>query len=118
MSMHAIGQIPHRAFITNITNALPCEVFTTEEHGYRTFDFVRLTNLNGCMPPPNNGSAELDGNRYRIVVTSSTSFTLQNPTTYEPIDSRLYEVYRQGGFCNRIAQDFYYYGDRSDVPTP
>lgn len=107
----AIGQIPHRSFIENITNALPCEVFTTEEHGYSTFDFVRLTNLNGCMPPPHHGSSELDGNRYRIVVTSTTSFTLQDAITYEPIDSRTYQAYVEGGYCNRIANNFYYYGE-------
>lgn len=117
MSTQAIGQIPHRSDILNITNSLPCEVTTTEEHGYRTFDFVRLTNLNGVMPPPQNGEDELNNNRYRIVVTGTNTFTLQDPITYEPIDSTTFVPYGQGGYCNRIATTFYYYGDSTDVPT-
>ena len=113
----AIGQVPHRADITVITNALPCEVTTTEVHGYSTGDFVRLTNLNGVMPAPQHGSTQLDGHKYRIIVTSTTAFTLQNPITFDPIDSTGYETYNSGGYCNLVAQTFYYYGDSTDVPT-
>jgi len=104
------GQTPHRSDILNITNALPCEVQTTAEHGYSTLDFVRLTNLNGMIPVP-RGVPQLNDNKYRIIVTGLDTFTLQDPITYEPIDSRPYPPYVEGGYCNRIATDFFYNGD-------
>jgi len=104
------GQIPRRANITNITNALPCAVTTTEEHGYATLDFVRLTDLNGAMPVP-RGEDPLNNFRFRIIVTGVDSFTLQDPITFKPIDSTNYPPYVSGGYCNLIEQNYIYYGD-------
>lgn len=116
MSTNAIGQLPHRSFIESISLSLICEIVTTTEHGYHTFDFVRLTNLNGCMPPPVHGATQLNGYRYRIIVSGVDRFLIQDPTTYEYIDSRNFEPYTEGGYCNLIEQNFYYYGDSTDVP--
>ena len=102
-----MGQTPHRSDITSVSNALPCAVATTEEHGYSTFDFVRLTDLNGAMPVP-RGVDPLNNYRFRIIVTGVDSFTLQHPVTHEPIDSTTYPPYVSGGYCNRIEQDFQY----------
>ncbi len=109
-----MGQIPHRTYILSITNAYPCEITTTEDHGYSTYSFVRLTNLNGAMPAPAHGSDQLNNNRYRIIVTGLTTFTLQNPITFEAIDSTNFPPYSEGGFCNLIEKDFIYYNDEDN----
>lgn len=108
-----MGQIPRRADIVNITNSLPCEITTSGEHGYSTFDFVRLTDLNGAMPVP-RGEDPLNNYRYRIIVTSTTTFTLQDPITHEPVDSTNYPPYVEGGFCNLIETNYIYYNDEDN----
>lgn len=105
-----MGQTPHRANIISITNALPCAIETDGEHGYETFDFVRLTDLNGAMPVP-RGEDPLNNYRFRIVVTGLDSFTLQDPITYKPIDSTNYPPYVTGGYCNLIETSFVYHND-------
>lgn len=105
-----MGQTPRRATITNISNALPCEVTTTEEHGYATEDFVRLTNLNGVMPIP-HGSDPLNNYRWKIVVTDIDKFTLKYPITNKPVDSTYFTPYATGGYCNLIESNFIYNND-------
>ena len=107
------GQTPHRSDILSISNALPCVVATTEEHGYSTGAFVRLTNLNGAMPIP-HGQDPLNNHRYRIVVTDVDEFYIKDPITDEPIDSSQYPPYVEGGYCNLIETNFIYHGDDED----
>lgn len=102
-----MGQTPHRFNISSISNALPCVVTTTEEHGYDSFDFVRLTDLNGSMPSP-RGVDPLNNYRFRIIVTDVDEFYLQDPITFEKINSTNYTPYVTGGYCNRIENDFQY----------
>lgn len=102
-----MGQTPHRANITAITNAVPCAVTTTEVHGYSTDDFVRLTDLNGAMPIP-RGEDPINNYRWQIIVTSTTSFTLKHPVTHLPVDSTNYPPYVSGGYCNLIETNFVY----------
>lgn len=101
------GQTPHRANILSISNALPCVVETTEEHGYFTNDFVRLTDLNGAMPTP-RGEDPLNNYRWQIIVTSNTTFTLKYPITHLPVDSTNFPPYVEGGYCNLIETEFNY----------
>ena len=105
--MTAIGQIPHRSFILAVSLSPKCEVTTTEEHGYHTFDFVRLTNMVGM--------AQIEGDRFRIIVTDVDKFTIQDPITFEDIDSTGYTPYIADGNCNLIEQTYYYYGEPQDV---
>lgn len=105
-----MGQIPRRADIVGITNALPCEITTEEDHGYSTRNFVRLTDLNGAMPNP-RGEDPLNNYRFRIIVTGATTFTLQDPITFKPVDSTNYPPYVEGGYCNLIEHDFVYHND-------
>lgn len=108
------GQTPHRAEILAISQALPCKVTTTEEHGYSTHDFVRLTNLGVVYSNPeltNHGMDPLNNARFRIVVTAVDEFTLQDPITFEPIDSSNYTPYTEGGKCNLIVHDYIYNPD-------
>jgi hypothetical protein len=109
--MSAIGQIPQRAEITSVSIGFPCVITTTEEHGFNTFDFVRLTNLNGMMPSPQNGADQLNNKRYRIVVVDTTSFKIQNPITFEYIDSTNFPPYNQGGKVNLVPTNFIFYGE-------
>lgn len=105
-----MGQIPRRANIVNITNSPQCEVTTEEEHGYPSFAFVRLTDLNGAMPVP-RGEDPLNNYRFRIIVTGLNSFKLQDPITHQWIDSTLYPPYVTGGYCNLIERNYIYYND-------
>ena len=104
------GQIPHRATLLTVSLAYPCVITTTAAHGYATYDFIRLTNLNGCMPSP-HGVDPLDGNRYRIVVTGNDSFKIQDPITFQDIDSTSFRAYTSGGNVNLIESTFFYHGD-------
>lgn len=108
--MSAIGQIPHRAEILSVSIGFPCIVTTTAAHGYHTFDFIRFTNLNGLMPPPQHGADQLNGNKYRIIVTGDDSFKIQNPTTFQDIDSTNFPPYTTGGNANLVEDTFFFYG--------
>ena len=99
-------QISHRSDIANITNALPCEVTTDENHGFATDDFVRLTNIVGMAP--------INNYRFKIIVTGLTTFSLRYPITDLPVDSTLYPPYVMAGSCNRVEDDFYYYPNGPD----
>lgn len=107
--MSAIGQIPHRATLLSVSIGFPCVITTTAAHGFFTHDFIRLTNLNGCMPSP-HGCDPLNDNRYRIIVTGTDSFKIQNPITFEDIDSSNFAPYTTGGNANLIETTFFYYG--------
>lgn len=105
-----MGQTSHRSDILNITSAYPCVVTTTEEHGYSTGSFVRLTDLNGAMPVP-RGEDQLNNYRFRIVVTDLDEFYIQDPITHKNIDSTTYPPYVTGGYCNLIETNFEYLND-------
>ncbi len=107
------GQVPHRADITGITSGYPCEVTTTEEHGFSTGNFVRLTDLNGAMPVP-RGEDPLNNYRFKILVTGTNSFKIKYPVTDEYVDSTNYPPYVTGGYCNLIETSFVYHGDEED----
>ena len=101
------GQTAHRVDISSITNGKPCAVTTDEDHGYSTLDFVRLTDLNSSIPTL-RGMDQINNKKFRIVVTSDTSFTLEDPITFEEIDSTTYPPYVEGGSCNKVEPDFIY----------
>lgn len=106
----SIGQLPHRAFIANVTNSLPCKVYTTEEHGYVTGDFVRITDLNSYMPIP-RGEDPINNYRFKIIVTGDDEFDLYDPITFVPIDSTNFPPYVEGGNVNLITHEYIYYGE-------
>lgn len=109
-----IGQLSERVPIVNITNALPCEVTTEIAHGFPNKSFVRLTDLNGAMPVP-RGEDPLNNYKFRIIVTGDTTFTLQDPITFVPIDSTLFTPYVTGGSCNLVQQTFIFYPSPNQV---
>ena len=101
------GQQANRTDISAITNASPCEVTTTTNHGYSTGDFVRLTDLNGSIPVP-RGEDPLNNFRWKIIVTGTTTFDLYFPVTGLPVDSTNFPPYVLGGNCNLIETNFIY----------
>lgn len=104
------GQEAHRADISNMTNAFPCVVTTTDVHGYSTHDFVRITDINSCIPVL-RGMDPINNKKYRIVVMDTTNFYLEDPITFEKINSTNFPPYVEGGYCNLVEQTFIYSGD-------
>jgi hypothetical protein len=109
-----IGQLTERVAIVNITNSLPCEVTTEIDHGFPNKSFVRLTDLNGAMPVP-RGEDPLNNYKFRIILTGLTTFTLQDPITFLPIDSTTFPPYVEGGSCNLVQQTYIFYPSEDQV---
>lgn len=86
------------ASISAISQADPCVVTTSSAHGFQTDQIVRITDLGGDIPTP-RGMNQLNNNRYRIVVASTTTFSLKDPITDDPIDSAAYTAYVSGGYA-------------------
>jgi len=103
------GQAVHRATITSVSLSDPCVITTSAAHGFSTGNFVRFTDLNGVMPIP-RGVDPLNDRRYRIVVTGTSTFSLQDPLTFDDVDSTNYTPYTSGGTVTLIQQDFSYEG--------
>lgn len=89
------GQATSQATISGITQADPC-VITHSAFTFQTDQVVRLTDL-GPVGVSDHGMGQLNNNRYRIVVLSSTTFSLKDVITGEPIDSTAYTAYVSGG---------------------
>ena len=102
-----MGQTAQRADISAVTNALPCVITTDAVHGYSTNDFIRLTDLNGSMPIP-RGVDPLNNKKWKIIVTSTTAFSLLYPVTEEEVDSTDFAPYVSGGYCNIVQTEFKY----------
>lgn len=89
------GQSTSHATISGITQADPC-VVTHSAFTFQTNQIVRFTDL-GETGVSDRGMGELNNNRYRIVVLSSTTFSLKDVISGEPIDSTAFTAYVSGG---------------------
>jgi len=90
------GQESLRSSISAISQADPCVVTTSAAHGYQTDQIVRITDLGSDMPTA-RGMDQLNNNRYKIIVLTTTTFSLKNVITNEDIDSSAYTAYVSGG---------------------
>jgi len=90
------GQATSHATISGITQADP-GVVTHSAYEFQTNQIVRLTDLGQVTPVLNRGMGALNNNRYRIVVLSSTTFSLKDPITGEPVDTTGFDAYVSGG---------------------
>lgn len=90
------GMTSMRTSISGITKANPCVVTTSAAHGYQNDQVVRITDLGATMPTA-RGMNQLNNNRYRITVLSTTTFSLRDVITGEAIDSSSYVTYVTGG---------------------
>lgn len=94
------GGVPaFRALISGVSQANPCVITTSAPHGFQTDQLVRITDL-GNVGVTNRGMGQLDGNRYGIIVLSSTTFSLYDVITGEPIDSTSFTAWVSGGRCD------------------
>lgn len=89
------GQSTSHSAISGITAADPC-VVTHAAYTFQTNQIVRLTNLGDCGLV-DHGMAELNNNRYKIVVLSATTFSLKDVISGEPVDSTAFTTYVSGG---------------------
>jgi hypothetical protein len=90
------GVASGRSLISAVTQADPCVITTTAVHGYQTNQIVRITDLGSDMPT-DRGMDQLNNNRYKITVLSTTTFSLKDPVTGEDIDSSAYTAWVSGG---------------------
>jgi hypothetical protein len=93
------GVSSYLASISGATKADPCVITTSAVHGFATGDLVRMSDL-GNLGAVDRGMDQLDGNRYRITVLTTTTFSLQDPITGDDIDSTSFDTYVSGGFAN------------------
>lgn len=92
------GVTAYRASISAVSAADPCVVTTSTAHGYSTGQIVRITDLGNVGPnAAARGMDQLNNNRYKIVVLSNTTFSLQDPVSGDDIDSTSYTAYVSGG---------------------
>lgn len=89
------GQASMHATISGITQADPC-VITHSTYTFQTNQIVRITDLGSDMPTA-RGMDQLNNNRYKIVVLTSTTFSLKDVITGEPVDSTAFTAYVSGG---------------------
>lgn len=81
-----------------VTAAQPPVVTTSAVHGFQSDQIVRFTDLGPMQAPvADRGMDELNGNRYRITVLSTTSFSLQNVDNDEDVDGSGYVAHVAGG---------------------
>lgn len=118
------GVTSYKASVSAITKANPCVVTTSAPHGYQTNQQVIFTDL-GDVGVTDRGMGELDGNTYGIIVLSSTTFSLYDVITGDPIDSSSFSTYVSGGKVIMISRvislnnpQVYPYAIVPYVPTP
>ena len=81
----------------------PCVVTTSTAHGYQTNQQVKITDL-GDVGVTNRGMEELDGKTFGITVINTTTFSLYDVSTGDPIDSTSYTAYVSGGSVIMISR--------------
>lgn len=99
------GVTAYRALISAVSQADPCVVTTTAAHGFQTDQQVRITDLGNVGPGvAARGMDELNNNIYIITVIDSTSFSLRDVITDEPIDSTGFVTWVAGGRVDMVSR--------------
>lgn len=96
------GGVPaFRALISGVTQADPCVITTSAPNTFQTGQMVRITDLGNVGPGiTGHGMQQLNNNRYQIIVLSTTTFSLLDPITLEPVDSTGFAAWVSGGRCD------------------
>lgn len=99
------GITSYYSLISGVSQADPCVVTTTAAHGYQTNQQVRITDL-GIIGPgvTARGMDQLNNKQFLITVINSTSFSLRDPITEEPIDSTGYTAWVSGGRVDMVTR--------------
>jgi len=96
------GGVPaFRALISGVSQADPCVVTTSAPNSFQSDQIVRITDLGNVGPgAAARGMDPLNNNRFLITVINSTSFSLRDVITDEPIDSTSFPAWVSGGRCD------------------
>lgn len=89
------GQASMHATISGVTAADPV-VVTHSAYTFQTNQIVRISDL-GDVGVSNRGMSQINNKRFKIVVLSSTTFSLKDVITGEPVDGSAYTAYVSGG---------------------
>ena len=99
------GVTSYFSLISAVTQADPCVITTTAAHGYQTDQQVRITDLGNVGPGiAARGMDQLNNNQYLITVIDSTSFSLRDVLTDEPIDSTSFTAWVSGGRIDMVTR--------------
>lgn len=91
------GQSTSHCTISGITQADP-GVITHSAFTFQTNQIVRFTDLGQIGPGvASHGMNQLNNNRYKVVVLTSTTVSLKDVITGEPIDTTAFTAYVSGG---------------------
>lgn len=120
------GVTSYSKLISGVTQADPCVITTSTAHGYQTDQQVRITDLGNVGPSvAARGMDQLNNNQYLITVINSTSFSLRDVITDEPIDSTGFTAWVSGGRVDMVTRvislnnpQVYPYAVTPYVPTP
>ena len=93
------GAASYQSSISSATAADPVVITTSAAHGYQSNQVVRITDLGSDMPTA-RGMDQLNNNRYKITVLTTTTFSLQDPVSGEDIDGSAFTAYVSGGYVN------------------
>lgn len=93
------------SLIAGVSQADPCVITTTAAHGYQTDQMVRITDLGNIGPTVTaRGMDQLNNNQYLITVIDTTSFSLRDPISDEPIDSTNFTAWVSGGRVDMVTR--------------
>lgn len=94
----ASGVPSFRALIAGVSQADPCVITTTVPNSFQTDQIVRITDLgNVGSGAAARGMDQLNNNRYLITVLTTTTFSIRDVITDEPIDSTSFTAWVSGG---------------------
>ena len=83
--------------ISAATQTKPCAITTTGSHNLTTGQTVTISGVSGMT--------QLNGVKFRIVVTGTNTLTLEDPRGY-PIDATAYTAYVSGGMITATTTPF------------
>lgn len=99
MTIPPIGQIPKRALIAGVSLSPKCQITTVDPYPFVTGNFVRITDLDSCMPVL-RGMDQINDNLYQIEFIDILNFYIKDPITFKYVDSTGFTPYVSGGRCN------------------
>ena len=120
------GVTSYFKLISAVSQADPCVVTTSTAHGYQSDQQVRITDL-GIIGPgvTARGMDQLNNKIFLITVLNSTTFSLRDVITDEPIDSTAFTAWVSGGRVDMVTRvislnnpQVYPYAVTPYVPTP
>lgn len=99
------GVTSYYKLISGVSQADPCVVTTSTAHGYQTDQQVRITDLGNVGPGiAARGMDQINNKQFIITVINSTTFSLRDVITDEPIDSTGFTAWVSGGRVDMVTR--------------